>query len=102
VIALAGRIGRPGAEVLEVAFDHVHGADQLFWGDLIEAGGRMSEGDALQHASDVLGTGPQNPVTRLRGLDYIELVGGEVRITAIGWRHVRHAYDHAVRHGYDR
>lgn len=85
-----------------MAFDHVHGAAQLFWGDLIERGGRMSEGEAIQHATDAGLAGPHEAITRLRGIDYVELVGGEIRITERGWRHVRHAYDYAVRVGFER
>jgi hypothetical protein len=80
----------------------VHGAAQLFWGDLIEKGGRMPEGEALQDAMDAGLSGPQDAINRLRGVDYIELVSGEIRITERGWRHVRHAYDYAVRVGYER
>jgi len=85
-----------------VAFDHVHGAAQLFWGDLIERGGRMSEDEALQQATDAGPSGPHDAINKLRGVDYIELVRGEIRITPRGWRHVRHAYDYAVRVGYER
>jgi hypothetical protein len=85
-----------------VAFDHVHGAAQLFWGDLIERGGRIPEDEALQQATEAGLADPRDAITKLRGVDYIELVGGEIRITDRGWRHVRHAYDYAVRVGYER
>ena len=64
-----------------VAFDHVHGAAQLFWGDLIEKGGRISEDEALQQATDAGVSDPHDAITRLRGIDYIEFVSGEIRIT---------------------
>ena len=85
-----------------MAFDHVHGAAQLFWGDLIERGGRMSEGEAIQHATDAGLAGPHEAITSswllTTSSSWAVRSGSHER----GWRHVRHAYDYAVRVGFER